>query len=87
MAKECCTFEALVKGVMFYPGHLRLRTNKFSQVSIERDYNNAFHDKAYFVKLKADSKEECDITLGHLSRPVAEATHKLFAVPGVIISG
>ena len=59
----------------------------FGEGSNERDYNNAFHDKAYFVKLKADSKEERDITLGHLGRPVAEATHKLFAVPGVIISG
>jgi len=35
----------------------------------------------YFVKLKANGKEEHDIILGHLSRPVVEAIRKLFAVP------
>ena len=78
--------QAVVKGVMFYPGHTRLEQT-FSQVSFEWDYNNTFHDKAYFVKLIVDGKEESNITLGHLSRPVAEPIHKLFAIPSVIISG
>ena len=85
MAKECCTFEALVKGVMFYGGHTQLKTNIFSQLSFERDYTNIFHSKAYFAKI-VDRESYKTLKLGHLSRSVSEAFYQLLAIPGVAIS-
>jgi len=87
-AEDCCTFEALVKGVMFYPGRERLSTRVFSKVIFERDVENAFHENAYFVKLFNDKGSDGDkLILGHLTRPVAEAVHGFSSIPGVKMLG
>jgi len=66
---DCCSFETILKGVMFYPGVKQLNPAVLSWVKFIRDENNSFHKKAVFVKL-VDSGE----ILGHLTRQVAEAS-------------
>lgn len=57
---RCCTFEAVVKGVMFYKGYLELNSTVFQKILLTRDYENTHHAKAYWVKL-ADT----GVKLGH----------------------
>ena len=75
---RCCTFEAEVKGVMFYKGYLELNPTRFQRVMITRDYENTHHARAYWVML-ADTS----VKLGHLSRDTAEAWYYVSKIPTV----
>ena len=75
---KCCTFEAGVKGMMFYKGYLELNPAKFQRVIFTRDYKNTHHSRAYWVKFA-----ETSIKLGHLSRDTAEAWYFISRIPTV----
>ena len=75
---RCCTFEAVVKGVMFYKGYSELNPTKFQRVIFTRDYANGHHARAYWVKLA-----ETNMKLGHLSRDTAEAWYYVSKIPTV----
>ena len=79
---RCCTFEAEVKGVMFYKGYLELNSSVFQRILLTRDYENTHHTKAYWVKL-ADT----GVKLGHLSRDTAEAWYYVSKIPTVKYTG
>ena len=68
--KNCCSFEAEVKGVMFYEG--RKYIDSFSYVYFEHDASNIHHKRACVVKLCGNDK-----AIGHLSYSVAEAIYEL----------
>ena len=72
MMEDLCSFEADVKGIMFYSGREHIDSTVFSHVYFQRDLENAYHDKAFFVVLCSN-----DSILGHLSRDVAEAVAEI----------
>ena len=80
--KDCCTFEAKVKGVMFYPGYLELNPVIFQRVTIVRDSKNMQHNKAYWVKFA-----HSNVKLGHLDRNTAEAWYHVTKIPTVKYTG
>jgi len=80
--KDCCSLEIEVKGVMFYEGKSLLNPSWFQKVYFVRDYENAHHERAYWVKFLDN-----DIILGHLSRAVAEGWYYVTNIPSVKYSG
>ena len=81
-SEDCCSFEATVKGVMFYPGVKQLNPAVLSRVKFVQDQKNPVHKKAVFVKF-VDSEE----ILGHRSRPVAESASIILDISGVAMLG
>jgi len=67
---------------MFYPGVKQLNPAVLSRVKFARDRSNPIHMKAVLVKF-LDSGE----ILGHLTRPVAEATSILLDIPELEMIG
>ncbi|XP_065893762.1 uncharacterized protein [Dysidea avara] len=76
---KCCTFEATIKGVLFYDGYALLNPATFQQVYLIRDYQNKYHHRSYWVKLM-----ESNTTLGHLSRETADACYYVAGIPTVM---
>ena len=74
MMEDLCSFEADVKGIMFYSGCEHIDSTVFSHVYLQRDLENAYHGKAFFVFLCSN-----DSILGHLSRDVAEVVAEFIA--------
>jgi len=76
----CCSFEAEIKGVMFYEGSRSLTPLTMSHVYFKKDSKNTFHSKAYFVAtLQWESKHFRSSS----SRKEAEAVDDLFTIPTV----
>jgi len=81
-SEDCCSFETIVKGVMFYPGVKQLNPAILSRVKFVKDQNNPVHKKACFVTF-IDSGEILD----HLTRSVAEASSMILDISGVEMFG
>ena len=81
-SEGCCSFETIVKGVMFYPGIKKLNPAVLSRVKFVRDKGNLVHKKAVFVKFISG-----DEILGHLTRPVAEAASAILEIAGAEMLG
>ena len=79
----CCSFEAEVKGVMFYEGRRSLTPLTMSHVYFKKDSRNTLHSKAYFVQHHGGNQN----ILGHLPWKEAEAVDDLFTIPTVKLSG
>ena len=77
---DCCTFEAIVKGIRFYNGLSELKPG--ARILCFRDRNNPKHAKAIFVKHYSGEK------LGHLSWRTAEAVSSIYELhPNIRILG
>ena len=85
-SEDCCSFETIVKGVMFYPGVKKLNpavlSSVLSRVKFVRDKGNLVHKKAVFVKSISG-----DEILGHLTRPVTEAASVILEIAGAEMLG
>ena len=81
----CCSFEAEIKGIMFYEGRKSLTplTMYMSHVYFKKDSRNTFHSKAYFAQHYSGNQN----ILGHLPWKEAKAVDDLFTIPTVKLSG
>jgi len=82
----CCSFEAEVKGVIFYKGKDSLNPSLMQHVVFHKDPGNRHHSKAYFVKLQTGVERKL-MVLSHLARKEAETIDDLLAIPSVSLSG
>ena len=78
----CCSFEAEIKGIMFYEGRSSLTPLTVLRVYFKKDLRNTFHSKVYFVHYSGNQN-----ILGHLPWKEAEAVDDLFTIPTVKLSG